>query len=266
MLKYNGSILKLNSGSIIDEVRYNVNLVQSTGGTISASPNSGTNGTTVTLSNTPNTGYEFSSYSLTGSTLKNSNQFDINGSNVNVVGNFNTLCHEYANFGTQSWTHGGPSYTLPAEADIPYNYIMFKLYMKLPNISACHFGSHLYLRTINSGGTCIMGIRYNVTAFTAASGVSGISYDTRDGCRSYKWSGWSNGSEALYRIIYDIANRTPHVYVGNTYLGYGTMNSSMLDTSMSFTCYYETSTPTIRNIRIVGGNSIDTLLAYTDGN
>lgn len=174
--------------------------------------------------------------------------------------------YEYANFGTQSWSSGGPSFTLPAESDIPYNYMMFKLYIKLPYISACHFGSHLYLRTINSGGTCIMGMRYNVTGFTTAPGVTGISTNSRDGYTSYKWSGWSNGSEALYRIIYDMSNRRPYVYVGNTYLGYGIMNSSMLDTSMSFNCYRETSVPSIRNIRIVGGNSIDALLTYTDGN
>jgi len=174
--------------------------------------------------------------------------------------------YEYANFGTQSWSSGGPSFTLPAESDIPYNYVMFKLYIKLPYISACHFGNHLYLRTIDRGGTCIMGIRYNVTDFITASGVTGISTNRRDGYTSYKWSGWSNGSEALYRIIYDISNRRPHIYVGNTYLGYCTMNSSMLDTSMSFSCYSETSNPLIRNIRIVGGNSVDALLAYTDGN
>lgn len=174
--------------------------------------------------------------------------------------------YEYANFGTQSWNTGGPTYTLPAEANIPYAYIMFKLYMKLPYISACHFGNNLYLRTINSGGTCIMGIRYKVTSFTTASGVTGISTNTRDGYVSYKWSGWSNNTQALYRLIYDIANRRAHVYVGNTYLGYGTLNASMLNTNMQFNCYRETNYPSIKNIRIVGGNSIDALLAYTDGN
>lgn len=173
--------------------------------------------------------------------------------------------YEYANFGTQSWSSGGPSFTLPAEANIPYNYIMFKLYIKLPYISACHFGDHLYLRTINSNRTCIMGRRYNVTDFMPAPGVT-ISSNTRDGYISYAWSGWSSGSEALYRIIYDIANRRPYVYVGNTYLGYGIMNASMLDTSMSFNCYKETKNPLIRNIRIVGGNTTEDLLAYTDGN
>lgn len=59
-----------------------------TNGTISASPVSGISGTTVTLSNTPDTGYEFDSYSITGATLYDTNKFDINNSDVNVVGNF----------------------------------------------------------------------------------------------------------------------------------------------------------------------------------
>lgn len=57
-------------------------------GTVTASPNQGKNGTTVTLSNTPDTHYHFGSYSLTGATLKNANQFDIANSDVTVVGNF----------------------------------------------------------------------------------------------------------------------------------------------------------------------------------
>ena len=67
---------------------YSVHTVSSTGGSVSAVPNSGISGTEVTLSNTPTTNYTFSSYSVTGATLKNSNQFDIESSDVYVKGNF----------------------------------------------------------------------------------------------------------------------------------------------------------------------------------
>ena len=67
---------------------YNVHTVSSTGGSISSVPNSGISGTEVTLSNTPATNYTFSSYSVTGATLKNSNQFNIESSDVYVKGNF----------------------------------------------------------------------------------------------------------------------------------------------------------------------------------
>jgi hypothetical protein len=57
-------------------------------GSVVASPTEGTTGTEVTLSNTPDTHYHFDSYTLTGATLKNANQFDIANSDVSVVGNF----------------------------------------------------------------------------------------------------------------------------------------------------------------------------------
>lgn len=59
-----------------------VYLNQSTGGTISASPMSGVDGDTVTLSNTPSTNYTFNGYSVNGSTLYSGNKFDFNGSDV----------------------------------------------------------------------------------------------------------------------------------------------------------------------------------------
>ena len=58
-----------------------------TNGTVTASPSEGINGTVVTLTNTPNSGYMFSSYTVTGATLNN-NTFTINNSDVTVVGNF----------------------------------------------------------------------------------------------------------------------------------------------------------------------------------
>lgn len=57
-------------------------------GSVVASPTEGTTGTEVTLSNTPDTHYHFDSYTITGATLKNANQFDIANSDVSVVGNF----------------------------------------------------------------------------------------------------------------------------------------------------------------------------------
>lgn len=57
-------------------------------GTVSANPNGGIEGTEVTLSNTPEAFYQFNGYTINGATLKNTNQFDINNSNVYVTGNF----------------------------------------------------------------------------------------------------------------------------------------------------------------------------------
>lgn len=69
-----------------------VYLNQTTGGTISASPMSGVDGDTVTLSNTPSTNYTFNGYSVNGATLYDGNKFDFSGSDVTC---------------SASWTHQG---------------------------------------------------------------------------------------------------------------------------------------------------------------
>ena len=83
----NNWILPINSGGIVPPTIYQVT-TSGTHGTVTASPTEGTTGTEVTLSNTPDTHYHFGSYTLTGATLKNTNQFDIGNSDVSVVGNF----------------------------------------------------------------------------------------------------------------------------------------------------------------------------------
>lgn len=60
-------------------------------GTITANPSSGVSGTEVTLSNSPHPNYQFNSYSITGSTLKSPNKFDILSEDVYVVGNFDRI-------------------------------------------------------------------------------------------------------------------------------------------------------------------------------
>lgn len=86
MLKF-GNIVLTNNSNWLNIPEHNV-ITSGNHGTVTASPNKGIQGTEVTLSNSPDTGYEFSSYSVTGATLKNDNQFDIANSNVTVVGNF----------------------------------------------------------------------------------------------------------------------------------------------------------------------------------
>ena len=97
MLKINNSVLKINGDWLnasvspvppVPQIVYNVILNQTTGGTISAQPMSGIDGTTVTLSNTPATNYTFNGYNISGSTLYDTNKFDINGSDVTCSGTF----------------------------------------------------------------------------------------------------------------------------------------------------------------------------------
>ena len=68
------------------------NVVTSTDGhgTITATPMSGFTGTTISLSNTPNTNYVFKNYTVTGATLTG-NQFKLTGSNVTARANFSAI-------------------------------------------------------------------------------------------------------------------------------------------------------------------------------
>ncbi len=64
---------------------YNVNLTQTTGGTISANPATAAAGTTVTLTATPDNGYSFDSWSISPSTVTiTNNQFTMPASDVTV--------------------------------------------------------------------------------------------------------------------------------------------------------------------------------------
>lgn len=69
------------------EVAYNLYLQQQIGGTITADKLSGMNGDIVTLSNTPDIGYQFNSYGITGAELSG-NQFAFIGSDVSAQANF----------------------------------------------------------------------------------------------------------------------------------------------------------------------------------
>lgn len=91
---YDNNKFKFNGSSVSAEALFtpwpvrNVSLVQTSGGTINASPMTGYDGDTVVLTNTPEYGYDFISYELTGSTLYDDNKFDFNGNNVSVKSNF----------------------------------------------------------------------------------------------------------------------------------------------------------------------------------
>lgn len=110
MIVSNGNIVVNNGRWIIPErMKYKVNLIQTTGGTISAVPVTGVNGTTVTLSNTPlNIEYTLNSYSITGSTLYDGNKFKFNNSDVDVTATWNytpvPVPWNYVEIGGQLWS------------------------------------------------------------------------------------------------------------------------------------------------------------------
>ena len=81
-LKFNDKLIA------IDLPTYNVTVLPSSNGSVTATPSSGVPGTIVTLSNTPDEGYVLDGYQLTGSSLIDSDKFMIKKSNVSVQPSF----------------------------------------------------------------------------------------------------------------------------------------------------------------------------------
>lgn len=112
----------------IDGTVYNVNLKQTTGGTIAATPISGYDGDTVVLSYTINGDYSFNGYNITGATLYDTNKFDFDGSDVTVSGKFvknsHTLTLQNDGHGTlkagKTTGYNGDTTTLSATANTNY--------------------------------------------------------------------------------------------------------------------------------------------------
>lgn len=86
MLKF-GNIILTNNTNWLNIPEHNV-ITSGNHGTVTASPNKGIQGTEVTLSNSPESGYEFSSYSVTGAELYDGNKLTIGTTDVSVVGSF----------------------------------------------------------------------------------------------------------------------------------------------------------------------------------
>ena len=81
---------------------YNVNLTVGAGGTATAFPISGYQDTVVTLSNTPNTNYDFVRYDIEGASLYDTNKFNLNN-DVNVSAVFAQHFNDTVTIGGQTW-------------------------------------------------------------------------------------------------------------------------------------------------------------------
>ena len=81
-LKFNDKLIA------IDLPTYNVTVLPSSNGSVTATPSSGVPGTIVSLSNTPDQGYVLEGYQLTGSSLIDSDKFMIKKSDVSVQPSF----------------------------------------------------------------------------------------------------------------------------------------------------------------------------------
>lgn len=129
-LMYNGNTVTCGGGFVsFPDPAHFVTLIQNTGGTIASDKASGIPGDIVTLSNTPNAGYNFDNYSITGATLTGS-QFEFGNSDVSAEGLFSrkayTLTLQNDGHGTISATkttgYAGDTVTLSNKYNTYYRF------------------------------------------------------------------------------------------------------------------------------------------------
>ena len=87
----------------VTAVTYTVTIIQSTGGTITASPISGTAGTVITLSQTPDSSYSFNNFTVNGEAIVG-NTFILNG-NVTVSASYAEQPYVPDNYATTADAH-----------------------------------------------------------------------------------------------------------------------------------------------------------------
>lgn len=84
VIKYKNRCIKLNNKAADVRNRFELTLEQTNGGLLSSNKLSGWWNDEVTLYNTPSAHYDFNGYSITGSTLYDTNKFKFNGSSVSA--------------------------------------------------------------------------------------------------------------------------------------------------------------------------------------
>lgn len=140
-------------GTFIQDPIRSVILQKTNGGTITANPMTGYDGTTVVLTNTSNNGYAFSSYSVTGSTLTG-NRFNLNGSNVTAKGTFYINSNRTAinsGYADHAYTAVGCNENTMSAWDISNARIFgFKYTFQISNSDYNYAGTEMYINL--SGG------------------------------------------------------------------------------------------------------------------
>ena len=251
---------------------YYITVIQPIGGTITATPVKGSNGTEVTLSNRPSSNYEFDSYSVTGATLSG-DKFTINNSDVTVTGTFN-LCQEswvdmgsteYSiNNGSGVWT---PLTGMPSSSTLNYFTIIFDGYLK----SNYNGASDIYLSSSNNGTIWRMRCHFlqpypgfiaideGVAGWTTASGAPDVNSFYQDGV-SYRYcsSKFNKDTYARFKIAFDRPNRLGYLYIGDSLLGYATIKADPINIQkFGILSEVPSASAKMKNIKVSGFSTLE---------
>lgn len=266
--KYNNKLLKYGNKLFkFDPPIYNVTILPSTNGSISATPVSGYSGTTITLSNTPDTGYIFDNYIVNGATLYDGNKFDLFKSNVTVQGNFKEPLVLYYSDLTENSVYNA---TITYNVDISeFRYCLVKFDEKA-TVGSGAGGLHIVFNGSSNNQwdlrchwawSSYHAIRQtNSTGFTKVNNT--VSLNTRDGGYLYYWNSSPSASTyATHALLIDRNNNTCKHYLNGTYTGYGPLNAGT--TLLKLTKNREqSSTYYNKNLYVYGGISEAVLQQY----
>ncbi|MBO7714115.1 MAG: hypothetical protein J6S85_11125 [Methanobrevibacter sp.] len=208
------------------ETAKNVTTTTNGHGTVTATPKSGFIGTQVTLTNTPNSGYDFVNYSITGATLTDNN-FTFMNSDVTVQANFssNAISSVYWYKTEAATVAAGNTTTIPINTEITdFNYCTVKFQHQgvIKTVWAHDFWLNFNnfswkARTHYTAGD-YKGVREGGT-FTAANNY--VKSKTVDSRTLRYYISIAETTDATYKFVLDRSANSCSAFLNNTYLGYG---------------------------------------------
>lgn len=250
---------------------HNVTLQNDGKGTITSNKNTGYSGDTITLSNTPNAGYGFSGYAITGATLT-SNQFKIGTSNVTAKAFFSAVpTIYYTDDNTYTATSPKTININKVLTSTKYTVVQFEYKVNGRN------GNYFQINPAEIAGVCtgnyhpIGWPNINIAVPTSVYGIQSIWSNNAYYHKTLVGSAWAKHKFIYGRKNQGIGHDQTDIYINNTFMGdrtwnngwYVSANSAINSITISGNnAQFTTTTASIRNIRIVGFNDLAAATAY----
>lgn len=275
-LKFNDKLIA------IDLPTYNVTVLPSSNGTVTASPSSGVPGTIVSLSNTPDQGYVLDRYQLTGSSLIDGDKFMIKKSNVTVQPSFIPESVVLWNDNTEYYRTPSSTAKLSLNKSLPseYGILVFKFDSKWKAGTANFYDMRLTISANNktfSQRLCSpVGRSYVPVAYNGNSGgiaAFGGSYNTeldlQYGVQTNDWylaNKITNNNYYTNKIIYSNFDNSLRYYMPNNggYIFEAT-NLTKFETIQEITFSGNSGSPAyvyLKDMSVMVTNNIDIALSY----
>lgn len=254
---------------------YNLQLIQSTGGTITSNAISGYNGDVVTLSNTPNTYYNFNGYSISGATLTG-NDFAFDNSDVTAKANFTLKPSAVFYTNNNSYTRASNNtsqltFNATANSNV-YNYFVWKFNAKTSTTRSTYdfrvtFNSNnlsniWYVGNPKPTTACPLYWKWGAT--TVPGTTTGCTVKAQSQDVHVYYTGLNTTAARPYKFLYNNSNKTMTIYYNNvayvTLTGLGTFTAFNSMTFGGNTSY--TANGTFSNFSLVGFKDLTAAQSY----